>query len=48
LKALKNTKIIGAPHFPYDANTLMLECDTKEEDGGFKQIENFVQNDPYV
>jgi uncharacterized protein YciI len=48
LKSLKNTKIIGAPHFPYDANTLMLECDVEAEDGGFKQIENFVTNDPYV
>ena len=26
----------------------MLECDTEAEDGGFKQIENFVNNDPYV
>ena len=45
---MKNTKIIGAPHFPYDANTLMLECDTTQEDGGFSQVENFVKNDPYV
>jgi hypothetical protein len=39
---------MAAPHFPYDANTLLLECDSTAEDGGFSQIENFVVNDPYV
>jgi uncharacterized protein YciI len=50
LKTLQtqDTKIIAAPGFPYDENTIIVEKDTTAEDGGFKQVEEFVKNDPYV
>lgn len=44
----QDTKIIAAPGFPYDENTIFVEKDTEAEDGGLKQIQEFVQNDPYV
>lgn len=39
LQSSHSTKIIGAPHFPYTGNTLLVECDTKNEDGGFSEVE---------
>ena len=53
LKALQNTngqttKILAGPHFPYDANTLIVECDSPNEDGGFSDVTSFVEKDPYV
>ena len=43
-----DTKIIAAPHFPYEENTMIIEHETREEDGGFEQVKKFVDNDPYV
>lgn len=39
---------MGAPYFPYDGNTFMIETETKAEDGGFERIKKFVEQDPYV
>ena len=44
----QTTKILAGPHFPYDANTLIVECDSKNEDGGFSDVAQFVEKDPYV
>ena len=41
-------KIIAAPHFPYEENTMFIECDTQAEDGGYSHIIQFIKNDPYV
>ena len=56
LKNLKSqnggtTKILAAPHFPYDANTLIVECDIPRSTDGteaFEQVQEFVKKDPYV
>ena len=56
LKNLKSqnggtTKILAAPHFPYDANTLIIECDIPRSTDGteaFEQVQEFVKKDPYV
>ena len=42
------TKIIAAPHFPYDGNSIFVEVDSSNEDGGMSEVKSFVQNDPYV
>lgn len=43
------TKVIAAPHFPYDQNTIMVSHeDNNAEDGGLSTVQNFVENDPYV
>jgi uncharacterized protein YciI len=50
LKSLQNgdTKVIAAPHFPYDANTIIVEQETQAEDGGLSRVQAFVDSDPYV
>ena len=53
LNALKQsgqgrTKIIGSPHFPYEENTLLIECDSEKEDGGISDVQKFIMSDPYV
>lgn len=41
-------KIIGSPHFPYEENTYLIECDTEKEDGGISDVQSFILNDPYI
>lgn len=53
LSALKQsgqgrTKIIGSPHFPYEENTYLIECDSEKEDGGISDVQKFIMSDPYV
>jgi uncharacterized protein YciI len=40
--------VIAAPHFPYDSNTLLIEQETQEDDGGLSKVQTFVDQDPYV
>ena len=48
LKLNGQNKIVGAPFFPYQGNSLMVQMDTEAEDGGFSKVKEFVDNDPYV
>lgn len=48
MKTANDTKILGAPNFPYDGNNFIFEIDTEAEDGGFTRLEKFVTSDPYV
>ena len=45
LKQVANnqTRVMGAPSFPYDGTTIFVETEGDKAD-----IEKFVQNDPYV
>ena len=45
----QDTRVMSAPHFPYDENTMLLQHEDKgAADGGMDNIINFVKNDPYV
>ena len=37
------TKVLGAPYFPYDGCALLIETE-----GDQKTVESFVQTDPYM
>ena len=42
-KATDQTKVLGAPFFPYDGCAFLIETE-----GDRPAVEAFVQNDPYV
>jgi uncharacterized protein YciI len=43
VKEQNQTKVIGAPFFPYDGCTILFETEADKD-----YIEDFVTNDPYV
>lgn len=43
LKKVNQTRVMGAPFFPYDGCTIFVETEGDKSD-----IEKFVQSDPYV
>lgn len=45
LKAGGQTKILGAPFFPYDGASMLIETDDNRDRAS---IEQFVESDPYV
>ena len=44
----QKAKIIAAPHFPYEENTIIVQLETEGENDGKEDIQEFVDKDPYV